>query len=75
MNARTLRTIYGALLTAAGAALAFAGLWRGGLTWPVLIAMCVLLALGGHLVSHSQMRELVEDAATLLRAWRGGGGA
>lgn len=68
---RTARTLLGALLAVAGAALAFLSLYRGGLTWPVLIFGCVLLALGGHLVSHSQMREMVASAAELIRAWRG----
>lgn len=72
---RTAKSALGLVLALAGAALAFIALPNGGLTWPVLIAMCVLLALGGHLVSHSQMRELIEDAATLVRAWRGGGEA
>lgn len=70
--ARTAKTLLGAALVLAGAVLAFMSLRHGGLTWPVLIAMCVLLALGGHLVSHSQMRELVDDGAKLIRAWKGG---
>lgn len=68
---RTLRSMLGAVLAFAGAALAFVSLYRGGLTWPVMIFGCVLLALGGHLVSHSQMREMVASAAELMRAWRG----
>lgn len=69
---RTAKTAFGAALALAGTTLGFLALYRGGITWPVLILVCVLLALGGHLVSHSQMRELIEDAAKLLRAWKGG---
>lgn len=72
MNARTLRTLYGACLTTAGAVLGFYALNRGGLTWPVLIAICALLTLGGHLISHSQMREVLDSAVKLIRAVKGG---
>lgn len=68
---RTLRSLLGASLALAGAALLFVSLWHGGLTVPVLIGGCALLTLGGHLVSHSQMRGVVASAAELMRAWRG----
>lgn len=71
MSERTIRSIYGAVLTVAGAALLFVSLFRGGLTWPVLLGGCVLIAYGGHIVSHSQMRELVASVGELIRAWRG----
>ena len=70
MDERTIRSIYGAVLTVAGATLLFVSLFRGGLTWPVLLGGCVLIAYGGHIVSHSQMRELVASVGELIRAWR-----
>lgn len=73
MKHRTVRSVYGALMAIAGVALGFLALDRGGITWPVLLLIAILIAYGGHLVSHSLMRELVEDAARLIRAWRGGG--
>lgn len=69
---RTSKTALGAVIALAGAAFGFLALYQGGITWPVLILVCVLLALGGHLVSHSQMRELAEIGVRLIRAWRGG---
>lgn len=72
-DSRTLRTLYGVAMTTAGAVLAFYALPRGGITWQVLAAICLLLVLGGHLISHSQMREIVEDVARVVRIIRGGG--
>lgn len=73
MTRRSGKTALGFILTIAGASLGFMALWRGGITWPVFLLSALLLAYGGHIVSHSQMRELVEDAARLIRAWKGGG--
>ncbi len=69
---RTAKTVLGVALTIAGAVLGFLALYQGGLTWPVFLFAALLLAYGGHIVSHSQMRELGETAAKLIRAWRSG---
>jgi len=70
MNPRTLRSLFGGVLVISGAALLFTSLFRGGLTWQVLLGGCVLIAYGGHNVSHSQMREMVASVGELIRAWR-----
>lgn len=72
---RTARTILGAALVVAGAAIGILALSRGGVTWQVLGLVTLLTTYGGHLISHSQMREivgdLIEGGAQLIRAWRG----
>lgn len=67
---RTAKTVLGFILTLTGAAVALLSLYRGGLTWPVLLTVCALLTVGGHLVSHTQMKALLASVPELIRAWR-----
>jgi hypothetical protein len=69
---RTAKTALGFILSLAGVAIGVLALFYGGVTWPVFLLVVVLLNYGGHIISHSQMREVVGNAAQLIRAWRSG---